>query len=107
VTLQLRSPDDVKRLFSALGELPAPHVDLSVSDVDQLALMGGPGLSALDDIDGNSFALSVLVALSVGWVAVRAYERNGKSVSWALSWAVFGYLLPLPAIGLSYYRDVS
>jgi len=105
VTLQLRSPDDVKRLFSALGEMPASQADLSVSDVDQLALLDGG--SPLDDIDGGSFFVSLLVALSVGWVAVRAYERNNRSVGWALTWAAFGYLLPLPAIGLSYYRDVS
>ena len=104
MTLQLRSPDDVRRLFSALGELPAPQVDLSVSDVDQLALAGRS--NPLDDIDGGSFFLSLLVALSVGWVAIRGYERNGRSVGWALTWAAFGYLLPLPAIGLSYYRDV-
>jgi hypothetical protein len=104
VTLQLRSPDDVKRLFSALGELPSPQVDLSVSDVDQLALLGGG--NPLDDIDPGSFALSLLVALSIGWVAVRAYERNGKSMGWALTWALFGYLSPLPTLGFSYYRDV-
>jgi hypothetical protein len=103
MALQLRSPDDVKRLFSALGDVPTPDMGLTVSDVDTLALYGGTE-SSLDAIDPNSFLLSILVALTTGWVAIRGYERN-RSMAWGLTWAAFGYLLPLPAIAASYYQD--
>lgn len=105
MALQLRSPDDVKRLFSALGSLPRPETDLTVSDIDTLALHGDTdNLDAFDAIDPNSFMLSLLVAFATGWVAIRGYERN-KSVSWGLAWAAFGYLLPVPAIVASSYQD--
>lgn len=104
--LQLRSPDDVKRLFSALGELAPDLSAVSLSDVDALALSGSGGGGSLDEIDTSSFALSLLVALSIGWVAIRGYERNGRSVPWGLAWGAFGYLLPIPAVAASYYQDV-
>lgn len=103
MALQLRSPDDVKRLFSALSGLEASNEDLTLADVDSLALQGS---SALSEVDSSSVALSLLVAMATGWVAIRGYERN-KSVSWGLAWAGFGYLWPLPAIAASYARDFA
>jgi hypothetical protein len=101
--LQLRSPDDVKRLFSALGDqLSSGDTALTLSDVDALALSG----TTLGEGEGTSFALSLLVALSIGWVAIRGYERNNRSIPWGLAWGAFGYLLPIPAVAASYYQDV-
>lgn len=108
--LQLRAPDDFRRLLSALSPVPFedPAVDLSLYDIDERALMqrSEPALS-LDNIDGSALALSVLVAMATAWVAVRAYERHGESMTWALAWGAFGYLLPLPAVAASYYLDVN
>jgi hypothetical protein len=103
MTLQLRSPEDVKRLFSAVYDVSGAMSDLTLADVDALALQNqDEGLSA---VDTNSLALSLLIALATGWVAIRGYERNG-SLGWGLAWGVFGYLLPVPAVAISAYRDV-
>jgi hypothetical protein len=107
MALQLRSPDDVKRLFSALrSELP-PVSELTLADVDALALAGGSDSGGLSEIDMSSLGLSLLVALATGWVAIRGYERGGGSMGWGLAWGLFGYLLPLPAVAASYYQDVT
>lgn len=102
MALQLRSPEDVKRLFSALGSLPPDPAQESLADIDALSLQP---VGALDGVETNSLALSLLVALATGWVAIRAYERS-RSLGVGLAWASFGYLLPLPAIAASYYSDI-
>jgi hypothetical protein len=102
VALQLRSPDDVKRLFSAIGGGYGLS-DLTLAEVDTLALHKGADLS---EIDVPILALSLAVALVTGWVAIRGFDRN-HSMSWGLAWAGFGFLYPLPAIALSYYSDVA
>ena len=55
----------------------------------------------------QALALSVLVAMAAAWVAVRAYERNDRSMPWALAWGALGYLVPVPAVAASYYLDVN
>lgn len=107
--LQLRQPTDAKRLLSALSPAPAGEspVDLSLYDIDERALLQASGGPALDEVDMQALALSVLVAMAAVWVAVRAYERNDRSMPWALAWGALGYLVPVPAVAASYYLDVN
>lgn len=104
LSLSLRPSDDVKRLFSALGEAPGDPTELSLAQLDEYSLTPA---NALADIDLSSFSLSALVAVATAWVAIRGYERNHRSIGWGLIWGVFGYLLPIPAVAVSYSRDVS
>jgi hypothetical protein len=91
--LKLRTADDVKRLFSALGDdLSNDSSDLSVHDVDQLALAEMP------EVDWTGVGISLLVTIAAGYSAVQGYRRNNGSMGWALSWAVLGYLFPTPAV---------
>jgi hypothetical protein len=90
--LKLRTPDDVKRLFSALGDDLTHEDALSVADVDQLALAEMP------DIDWTGVGISILVTLAAGYSAVQGYRRNNGSMGWALAWATLGYLFPTPAV---------
>lgn len=91
--LKLRTADDVKRLFSALGDDLSHETDaLSIADVDQLAL------SEMPEVDWTGVGISILVTLAAGYSAVMGYRRNNGSMGWALSWAVLGYLFPTPAV---------
>ncbi|MEE8615518.1 MAG: hypothetical protein V3T11_09950 [Roseateles sp.] len=94
----LRTPDDVRRLFSALGdELTHETGALSVTDIDNMAL-NGVGLDALDEVDATGLGITVLVAMAAGWSAIKAYERNQHQMQWGLAWGVLGGLFPLPAV---------
>lgn len=91
---ELRNPDDVRRLFSALGDQMEHEAGaLSVAELDQMALQ------AVED-DGSMFALglTLLVAAGAAWSAVRGYQRNDGSVPWGVAWGALGYLFPVPAI---------
>jgi hypothetical protein len=93
-TYTLRTPDDLRRLFSALGDaLVHESGALSVAELDQMAL-------AAPEDEGNFMGLylSVLVALAAGFSAVRGYQRNAGSMPWALTWGTMGYLFPVPAV---------
>jgi hypothetical protein len=90
--LALRTPDDVKRLFSALADVPLLHENAGMSEVDELGLaetglfFNTPGLG-----------LSFLVALATGWTAIKGYERNG-SMPMGLAWGLLGFMFPVPAV---------
>jgi hypothetical protein len=49
--------------------------------------------------------ISALIALAAGWSAIKAYERNNESVPWGLTWAVTGFLFPLPAVAYSAFAQ--
>jgi hypothetical protein len=101
MTMKLRTPDDVRRLFSALGdELTHEAHGLSVHDVDEAALQGD-----LEQIDWGSFGLTTLVAMATGWTAIRGYERHGELLPWGLVWAVLGFLFPVPAVAWTAFQD--
>jgi len=89
---KLRTPDDVRRLFSALGD-EMTHEALSVADVDTMALE-----QPEDDGFVTTLTLSLLVALAAGFSAVRGYQRNAGSMPWGLTWGALGYLFPVPAV---------
>jgi hypothetical protein len=97
VQLSLRTPEDVKRLFSALGDVPLTHESggLSVAQVDELSLSGA--LEGFGELD-TGFVLSLLVAAAAGYSAIKGYERNQGSLSWGLSWGVLGWAFPLPSV---------
>ena len=90
--LKLRTADDVKRLFSALGDDMTHEDALSISDVDQLALAEMP------EVDWTGVGISLLVTLAAGYSAVMGYRRNNGSMGWGLTWAIMGYLFPTPAV---------
>ena len=109
MAIQLRSTDDVKRLFSAFGDLSLGGTDLSLHDVDEASLFvsrpGGIDLADLSEVDTGSLLLSLAVASATGWTAIKAYERNGRSVGWGLVWATLGFLMPLPAVAYAAFAD--
>lgn len=95
---QLRTPDDVRRLFSALGEdLTHESAGLSVSQLDQMSLEAAEPLS-LDEINVTGLSLSLLVAVATSWVAIKGFQRNRGSLGWGLAWGGFGLLFPAPAV---------
>lgn len=91
--LKLRTPDDVRRLFSALGDdLTHESGGLSVSEIDQISL------EAMEEVDPAGLLLTLLVATLSGFIAIRGYERNHESMGWGLTWAGIGFLFPLPSL---------
>ena len=91
---QLRTPEDMWRLFSALGDtMDHESGGLSIAQVDELAL--GAELTEEEGLYG--LGLSLLVAVAAGWSAIKAYERNNGSMPWGLTWGVTGFLFPVPA----------
>ncbi len=91
--LTLRTPDDVRRLFSALGDdLTHESGGLSVSDIDQMSL------EAMEEVDPTGLALTLVVALLSGFIAIRGYERNSESMGWGLTWAGLGFMFPVPSL---------
>ncbi len=97
--LKLRTPDDVRRLFSALGDdLTHESGGLSVSEIDQMSL------EAMEEVDPTGLVLTLLVAVLSGFVAIRGYERNGESMGWGLTWAGLGFMFPLPTLLYSSIR---
>ena len=95
--LKLRTPEDVRRLFSALGD-EMTHEALSVADVDQLALYGSSGL---DETDSQVLGLSMLVAMASAWTAIEGFKRNSGSMLWGIGWGLLGFLFPVPAVVFS------
>jgi hypothetical protein len=92
--LALRTPDDVRRLFSALGDdLTHETGALSVADIDQLSLSGDLDMG----IATEGLGLTVLVAVLTAWVAIQGYERNEQQMGWGLAWGALGFLFPLPS----------
>lgn len=91
---KLRTPDDVKRLFSALGD-EMQHETLSIAMVDEMALSAAPGM---EEGALSALALSVAVAIAAGWSAIQGYQRNAGSMPWGLTWAALGFLFPVPAV---------
>lgn len=89
----LRTPDDVRRLFSALGDQMEHEAALSVADVDAMALE-----QVEDDGAFVALTLSVLAAAAAGWSAVKGYQRNMGSMPWGVTWGVLGFLFPVPAV---------
>lgn len=97
--LQLRTPDDVRRLFSALGDdLTHESGGLSVSEIDQMSL------EAMEEVDPTGLFLTLLVATLSGFTAIRGYERNNESMGWGLAWAGIGFLFPLPSLAYAAIR---
>ena len=93
--IALRTPEDVRRLFSALGDdMEHESGNLSLSDMEQLALAQAeePG------IDWSGVGVTIAVVIAAGWTAIKGYERNNESLPWGLSWGVLGYLFPIPAV---------
>jgi hypothetical protein len=91
--IKLRSPEDVKRLFSALGDDMSPYAsDLSVHDVDQVTL------SEIPDIDWTGVGVSLLVVAAASYSAVQGYRRNNGSTGWGVAWGLLGFLWPTPAV---------
>lgn len=93
--MSLRTPDDVRRLFSALGDEmrhEASGMGLSVAQIDELALEG-----SLEDFDWPALGLSFLVAAATGYTAIRGFQRNDDSMWWGLGWGALGFLFPVPA----------
>jgi hypothetical protein len=91
---KLRTPEDVRRLFSALGDaLVHESGALSLAELDQLAL-------AAPEDDGSFAALylSLVVAVAAGFSAIRGYQRNSGSMPWGVAWGALGYLFPVPAV---------
>ena len=94
--LRLRTPEDVRRLFSALGDdLTHESGGLSVSQLDQMSL---ESLETLDEVNMTGLTLSLAVAVATSWVAIKAYERNSGSMPWGLAWGGLGLLFPAPAV---------
>ena len=98
MTLQLRNPDDLRRLFSALGEDLARYdaTDPSLTDIEIAALQ-----APTTEFNAAALVLSVLVGLATGWVAIRGYERSGRSMSKGLLWGTAGLFFPLPTLVLT------
>lgn len=98
--LKLRTPDDVRRLFSALGDdLTHESGGLSVSDIDQMSL------EVMEDVDPTGLLLTLLVATLSGFIAIRGYERNNESMGWGLAWAGLGFMFPLPSLVYASFRQ--
>lgn len=94
MTLQLRSPDDLRRLFSALGDgLERYDADLNLTDIEIAALQAPTG-----EFNAAGLVISLVIALTTGWVAIRGYERSGRSVSRGLLWGTAGLFLPVPTL---------
>ena len=94
MSLTLRTPDDITRLFSALGD-NLTHEDGgygTLSDIDAMTL------SATEADSGRGVALSIAIAVAAGWVGIRGYNRNYQSMGWGLAWAGLGYVFPIPAV---------
>jgi hypothetical protein len=92
--LALRTPDDVRRLFSALGDdLTHETGALSVADIDQLSLSGDLDMGVATE----GLGLTLLVAMLTAWVAIKGYERNQHQMGWGLGWGALGFMFPLPS----------
>ena len=94
-TISLRTPDDVKRLFTALGDVPLMHEGggLSVAQLDEMSLSG-----AGEEIDMTAVGVSVLVAVAAGYSAIKGFQRNMGSMPWGVGWGVLGWLFPVPSV---------
>ncbi len=100
--MRLRTPDDVRRLFSALGdELTHESGALSVTDVDEAALEGITDWT----IDPEGLMISLFVAAVTGWAAIKGYSRNNDSISWGLTWSALGFMFPIPTLVYSAIRE--
>ena len=106
--MQLRDSTDVKRLFSALGDTD-DYLDINVDDLVQVdeQILVANDIQGLAEVDSGALTLSILVALASGWVAIRGYERHNRSIGWGLTWAAFGFLMPLPALAVSAFQQDS
>jgi hypothetical protein len=94
--LRLRTPEDVRRLFSALGDdLDHESGGLSVSQLDQMSL---GGMDALEEVDLTGLGLSLMVAVATSWVAINAFQRNEGSMGWGLTWGGLSLMFPVPAV---------
>lgn len=104
--LQLRNADDLKRLFSALGEdLTHESAGLTpAQELDQLAL-GMASVDELEAVDTQGLLITVLVAAAASWVAINAYERNRSSMGWGVAWGSAGLLFPIPAIAYTALKN--
>lgn len=90
----LRTPEDLRRLFSALGDdMEHETGALSVAQVDAMALE-----AAENDGAFAALGLTLVVALAAGWSAIRGYQRNMDSMPWGVTWGVLGFLFPVPAV---------
>jgi hypothetical protein len=99
--LALRTPDDVRRLFSALGDdLTHETGALSVAEIDELALSGD-----LEEINVAGLGITLLVAVATSWVAIKGYERNHHAMGWGVTWGALGFLFPLPAMIYSAVKE--
>lgn len=96
--MQLRESTDIKRLLSALGETPDDALPDDLTLLDEQSLILSPPLADLSDLDIGGMSLSLFVALTAGWAAIKGYERNGRSVGWGLTWAALGWLVPVPTL---------
>ncbi len=101
-TFSLRTPDDVKRLFSALGDVPLTHETgaLSVAQLDELALSQSD-----EPIEWGSVGLSLFVALAAGFSAIKGFERNNADLQWGLGWGLLGWLFPVPSVVYAAYKS--
>lgn len=101
MAMKLRTPDDVRRLFSALGDdLRHDKYGLSVAEVDEMALS-----ASLEQTDWPSVGLSILVAMTTAWSAIRGYERNAENLLWGMGWGVLGFMFPVPAVAYTAYSE--
>lgn len=98
----LRTPDDVRRLFSALGDVPFTHESggLSVAQLDELALS-----QAVEEIDWSSIGVSLAVAAAAAFSAIKSFERNQGSMPWGVGWGLLGWMFPVPSVAYAAYKS--
>ncbi len=101
-TMRLRTPEDLRRLFSALGDELVHESIMDVTQIDEMAMEG-----ILEDVDWGALYISALVALATGYAAIRGYERNDGSLGWGLGWGALGFLFPVPAAGYTLLKQAA
>jgi len=102
--LALRTPDDIKRLFSALGD-DLEHEAMGLSDIQAIDLATLGATQGLDEFDAKGFMVMAAVAAATAWAAIRGYERNYQSLGHGLAWGTAAFMFPLPTLAYSVIAD--
>ena len=102
--MALRTPDDLKRLFSALGD-DLTHEEMGLSNIQAIDLAALEAHEGLDGVDSNNLLILGAVAMATAWAAIRGYERNHGSMGHGLAWGTAGFLFPLPVVAYTAFAD--